>query len=57
MPGGLGHMLRVPAEKLHADRAFAFIEVQVFARSFVAAKHAFGRDEFGHEHIGAPLFA
>ena len=34
----LRHVLRVPAEKLHADRALAFIEVEILAGAFVAAK-------------------
>ena len=53
----LRHMLRVPAKKLDADRSLAVIEIEVLARSFVPAKHAFGRNEFGHEHVRPALLA
>jgi len=47
----------IRAEKLHADRAFNLVEVEIFAGALVAAKNPFGGNEFGRENVGAVFFA
>ena len=54
---GFRHVFRVSAEKLHADRPLAFVEIEIFARPFISPEHAFGRNELRDEDIRAALFA
>ena len=43
----------VSAEKLHPERSLAWVKVEVFASTLVAAKDAFGGNEFGDENVCA----
>ena len=54
---GFRHVLGIRAEKLHADRAFNFVEVEIFTRPFITAKNSFGRNKFSRENVGAVFFA
>ena len=54
---GLAEMRRVCAEKLHAERALAFVEFKVADGSSVPAEDALGADEFRDDDIGALLLA
>ena len=47
----LAEMLRVAAEKLHAQRALRIDKLQVLQRPLIAAKDALRADEFRHHHI------
>src|SRR5207302_5992233 len=55
--GSLRHVRGVSAEELHAERPLAWVKIEVFTSTLVAAKDPFSGDEFGDENVCAITLA
>src|ERR1019366_2140175 len=52
-----GHVVRIPAEKLHTEWALDLVEVEILLRSVISPEDTLGRNKFGGQNIGPVFFA